>query len=150
MKLFKKYSTISALLVLLTLSAASQADVVDSGFKTGSWADFGVITLAPGSYTLDLTAFTFGSAGPTVFGIANLSEAFQVAVASFGSAQTAFSTVGGTFNWVAGGFAGLGTAFTASVNPAPVPLPSSVIMLGTALAAMVSIGRRGMSRRVQA
>ena len=151
MKLFKKYSTISALLVLLSLSVASQASVVDSGFKTGSWADFGVITLAPGSYTLDLTAFTFGPAGPTVFGIANLNEAFQVAVATFGAAQTAFTTVGGTFNWVVGGNAGAGTAFTAAVNAAaPVPLPSSVIMLGSALAAMVSIGRRGMSRRVRA
>ena len=127
---------------------ASQAVVVDSGFKTGSWADYGVITLDPGSYTLDLTAFTFGPAGPTVFGIANLSEAFQVAVASFGAASAAFTTVGGTFNWVAGGFAGTGTVFTASVNA--VPLPSSVIMIGSALAAMVSIGRRGASRRVRA
>lgn len=148
MKLFSKYSTISALLVLLTFSMASQADVVASGFKTGSWADYGVITLDPGSYTLDLTAFTFGPAGPTVFGIANLSEAFQVAVASFGAASAAFTTVGGTFNWVVGGFAGTGTVFTASVNA--VPLPSSVIMIGSALAAMVSIGRRGASRRVRA
>ena len=150
MKFLSKYSTISALLVLLTFSMASQADVVDSGFKLGSWADYGVITLDPGSYTLDLTAFTFGTAGPTVFGIANLSEAFQVAVASFGAASTAFTTVGGTFNWVAGGFAGAGTVFTASVNAAPVPLPSSLIMIGSALAAMVSIGRRGASRRVRA
>lgn len=89
MKFLSKYSTISALLVLLTFSMASQADVVDSGFKLGSWADYGAITLDPGSYTLDLTAFTFGTAGPTVFGIANLSEAFQVAVASFGAASTA-------------------------------------------------------------
>ena len=127
---------------------ASQADVVASGFKTGSWADYGVITLDPGSYTLDLTAFTFSPAGPTVFGIANLSEAFQVAVASFGAASAAFTTVGGTFNWVVGGFAGTGTVFTASVNA--VPLPSSVIMIGSARAAMVSIGRRGASRRVRA
>ena len=148
MKLFSKFSTISALLVLLTFSMASQADVVDSGFRTGSWADYGVITLDPGSYTLDLTAFTFGTAGPTVFGIANLTEAFQVAVASFGAASAAFTTVGGTFNWVAGGFAGAGTVFTASVNA--VPLPSSVIMIGSALAAMVSIGRRGASRRARA
>ncbi len=49
MKLLSKYSTISALLVLLTFSMASQADVVASGFKTGSWADYGVITLDPGS-----------------------------------------------------------------------------------------------------
>lgn len=150
MRLFSKFSTISALLVLLTFSTASQAVVVDSGFKTASWADFGVLALNPGSYTLDLTAFTFGPAGPTVFGIANSTEAFQVAVASFGTASTAFTTVGGNFNWLTGGFVGVGagTGFVASVNV--VPLPSSVIMIGSALAAMVSIGRRGASRRARA
>ena len=154
MKLFSKFSTISALLVLLTFSMASQAAPVfqHSGSESGSWADFGVITLNPGSYTLDLTAFTFGGPGPTIFGIANLTEAFQVAVASFGMASTAFTTVGGgTFTWGVGGLAGAGTTvFQASVNAAPVPLPSSVIMIGSALAAMVSIGRRGASRRARA
>ena len=57
------------------------------------------------------------------------------AVASFGAASSAFTTLGGSFNYIVGGFAGLGTVFTASVNAAPVPLPASVVMVG--------IGRRG-------
>jgi len=147
MKFSRKLTMAALLWVLISLSVGSQAVTVDSGFKTGSWADFGVLTLAPGSYILDLTAFTFGTAGPTVFGIANLSEAFQVSVASFGAGSTAFSTIGGTFNYIVGGFAGLGTVFTASVNAAPVPLPASVVMFGSALAAMVGIGRRKLTAR---
>lgn len=142
MKLSKKLGMAGVLLLFMSLSVTSQALTVDSGFKTGSWADFGVLTLAPGTYTLDLTAFTFGTAGPTIFGIANLSEAFQVSVASFGAGSTPFSTLGGTFNYIVGGFAGLGTVFTASVNAAPIPIPASVVMFGSALAAMVGIGRR--------
>lgn len=149
MKFFSKYSTISALLVLLTFSMGSQANVVDSGARTGSWADFGVLTLGAGSYTLDLTAF--GSPTGTVFGISKgVAEVFQVALAAAGSASTVFTTTGGTFNWGVGGFAGPFSIFSASVNAAPVPLPSSIIMIGSALAAMVSIGRRGASRRVRA
>ena len=146
MKLFKKLSMAGALLLLVSLSVSSQALTVDRGFKTGSWADFGVLTLAPGSYALDLTAFTFGTAGPTVFGIANLAEAFQVSVASFGAGSTVFTTLGGTFNYIVGGNGGLGTVFTASINTAAVPLPASVVLLGSALAGMVGIGRRKLIR----
>lgn len=151
MKLLKKYSMISALLVLLTLSVASQAQVVDSGFRAGSWADFGEITLAAGDYTLELTAI--GSGVPLLFGLIgqDVAEAYQVILGDLpGTVSTTFTTAGGTFDWLVGG-PGPFTVFTASVNPVePVPLPSSVIMLGSALAAMVSIGRRGMSRRARA
>ena len=92
-----------------------------------------------------MTAFIFGPAGPTVFGIANSAEAYQVAVASYGFASAAFTTIGGTLNYLVGGFAGSGTVFNAEINPAVVPLPASVMMLGSALAAMFSIGRRSIS-----
>lgn len=151
MKLLKNYSMISALLVLLTLSVASQAQVVDSGFRAGSWADFGEITLAAGDYTLELSAI--GSGVPLLFGLIgqDVAEAYQVILGDLpGTVSTTFTTAGGTFDWLVGG-PGPFTVFTASVNPVePVPLPSSVIMLGSALAAMVSIGRRGMSRRARA
>ncbi len=151
MKLLKNYSMISALLVLLTLSVASQAQVVDSGFRAGSWADFGEITLAAGDYTLELSAI--GSGVPLLFGLIgqDVAEAYQVILGDLpGTVSTTFTTAGGTFDWLVGG-PGPFTVFTASVSPVePVPLPSSVIMLGSALAAMVSIGRRGMSRRARA
>ena len=47
MKLVKKLSIAGALLLLVSLSVSSQALTVDSGFKTGSWADFGVLTRDP-------------------------------------------------------------------------------------------------------
>ncbi|MBX9604829.1 MAG: hypothetical protein K2Y51_01315 [Gammaproteobacteria bacterium] len=151
MKLLKNYSMISALLVLLTLSVASQAQVVDSGFRAGSWADFGEITLAAGDYTLELSAI--GSGVPLLFGLIgqDVAEAYQVVLGDLpGTVSKTFTTVGGTFDWLVGG-PGPFTVFTASVNKVePIPLPSSVIMLGSALAAMVSIGRRGMSRRARA
>lgn len=148
MRISKRTSTLGALLLLVAFCLPSQAMVVDSGFKTGTWLDSGVIPipLAAGSYTLDLTAFNFGPAGPTIFGIANLAEAFQVGLASFGAVSAPFTTIGGTFTFLVGGFAGPGTIFQASISPlAPVPLPSSLIMLGGAIAAMVSIGRRGIA-----
>ncbi len=158
MKLLSKYSTISALLVLLTFSVGSQAQTVDSGVKFGSWSETGpTFVLASGNYTLDLLAFSLGTGAPTLFGIANTlipAEHFSVAIAGDGIASQAFTTVGGTFGWLTFGVVNPGDikGFTASVNavPAPVPLPSSVIMIGSALAAMVSIGRRGASRRVRA
>ena len=151
MKLLKNYSMIGALLVLLTLSVASQAQVVDSGFRSGDWADFGEITLDAGDYTLELSAI--GSGVPLLFGLIgqDVAEAYQVILGDLpGTVSSAFTTAGGTFTWLVGG-PGPFTVFTASVNPVePIPLPSSVIMLGSALAAMVSIGRRGMSRRARA
>ena len=80
-----------------------------------------------------------------------MAEAYQVILGDLpGTVSTTFTTAGGTFDWLVGG-PGPFTVFTASVNPVePIPLPSSVIMLGSALAAMVSIGRRGMSRRARA
>ena len=151
MKLLKNYSMISALLVLLTLSVASQAQVVDSGFRSGDWAEFGEITLDAGDYTLELSAI--GSGVPLLFGLIgqDVEEFYQVILGDLpGTVSSAFTTAGGTFQWLVGG-PGPFTVFTASVNPVePIPLPSSVIMLGSALAAMVSIGRRGMSRRARA
>ena len=146
MRIFKRYSTLGAFLLIVAFCLPSQAMVVDSGFKTGNWLDSGVLSLAAGSYSLDLTAFNFGPAGPTIFGISNFAEAFQVGLASFGSVSSPFATVGGTFTYLVGGFGGSGTVFQAAISPvAPVPLPSSLIMLGGALAAMVSIGRRGVT-----
>ncbi|MBK8957297.1 MAG: hypothetical protein IPM80_02405 [Proteobacteria bacterium] len=153
MKVLSKYSMISALLVLLTFSMGSQAQVVDSGFKVGSWADSGNITLAAGDYTLELLAVAFSDpAGPFVFGLKGASEPlYKVTLATEGFVSQVFSLAGGTYHWLVGGNGGdFGTGFTASVNAAPVPLPSSVIMIGSALAAMVSIGRRGASRRARA
>jgi hypothetical protein len=144
MRICKRYSTLGALFLLMVFCLPSQAMVVDSGFRTGNWLDSGLISLAAGSYSLDLTAFNLGPAGPTIFGISNFAEAFQVSLASFGSVSSPFTTIGGTFTYLVGGFAGAGTVFQASISPvAPVPLPSSLMMLGGALAAMVSIGRRG-------
>ena len=153
MKLFSKFSTISALLVLLSFSAASQAQVLDSGFEVGSWADSGNVPLAAGNYTLELLAVAFAEpAGPFVFGLKGASEPlYKVTLLTEGFVSQVFSLAGGTYHWLVGGDGGaLGTGFTASVNAAPVPLPSSVIMIGSALAAMVSIGRRGASRRARA
>jgi hypothetical protein len=141
MKLFTKALAVPALVGMLGLSTASQAMVVSEGFELGAGNfDSGEITLAAGDYTLDLEAFTFGPAGPFIFGIANDTEAFQVSVAEFGLASTFFSTVGGVFSFLVGGNAGTGTIYEASINA--VPLPPSILMLGTAAAAMFSFGRR--------
>lgn len=141
MKLLAKTLAVPALVGLLGLSTASQAMVVSEGFEMGAGIfDSGSLTLAAGEYTLDLTAFTFGPAGPFVFGIANDTEAFQVSVAELGLASTLFSTVGGVFSFLVGGNAGSGTIYEASINA--IPLPPSILMLGTAAAAMFSIGRR--------
>jgi len=143
MNYLAKSLAVPALVGMLGLSTASQAMVVSEGFELGSGIfDSGEVTLVAGDYSLDLEAFTFGPAGPFIFGITNAMESFQVSVAEFGSASTFFSTVGGVFNFLVGGSAGPGTIYEASINTAPVPLPSSILMLGTAAAAMFSIGRR--------
>jgi hypothetical protein len=144
MKLLGRYLSAPVLFALLSLSNHSQAMTVASGFATGPGLfDSGEITLDPGDYTLDLEAFTFGLAGPFIFGISNLVETFQVSVATFGGASSPFTTVGGTFDYLVGGFAGAGAIFKASISPvAPVPLPPAVLLLGTALAAVVGIGPR--------
>ena len=143
MNLLAKTLAVPALVGLLGLSTASQAMVVSEGFEIGGGIfDSGSLTLAAGDYSLDLEAFTFGPAGPFIFGITNAAESFQVSVAEFGSASTFFSTVGGVFSYLVGGAAGTGTIYEASINAAPVPLPPSILMLGTAAAAMFSIGRR--------
>jgi len=144
MKSMIKFLAVPAIAGMLGFGAASQAFVVSEGFETGSGVfDSGEVSLSAGDYTLDLTAFTFGPAGPFIFGISNLStgEAFQVSVPAFGAASVAFSTVGGLFDFLVGGNAGAGAIYEASINA--VPLPPSLVMLGTAVAAMVSIGRRG-------
>ncbi len=141
MKLIAKTLAVPALVGLLGLSTASQAMVVSEGFEMGGGIfDSGSLSLAAGDYSLDLSAFTFGPAGPFIFGITNSAESFQVSVAEFGSASTFFSTVGGMFSFLVGGNAGTGAIYEASVNA--VPLPPSILMLGTAAAAMFSIGRR--------
>ena len=150
MKSLAKSLAIPALVGMLGMSAASQAMVVSEGFELGSGVfDSGEVTLAAGDYTLDLEAFTFGPAGPFIFGITNAVESFQVSVAEFGSASTFFSTVGGVFSFLVGGSAGTGTIYEASINTAPIPLPPSILMLGSAAAAMFSIGRRRAKNSTQ-
>lgn len=151
MKMTAKSLAVPALVGMLSLGSAAQAMVVSEGFETGAGVfDSGSITLGAGQYTLDLTAFTFGSAGPFIFGITNndvASEAFQVSVAEFGAASFLFNTVGGVFDFLVGGNAGDGTIYEASVNA--VPLPPSLLMLGTAAAAMFSIRRRSAKTEVK-
>ena len=97
MKLFTKALAVPAIVGLLGMSAASQAMVVSEGFELGGGVfDSGELTLAAGDYSLNLEAFTFGPAGPFIFGISNDTEEFQVSIAEFGSASTFFSTVGFT------------------------------------------------------
>ncbi len=144
MKTMSKLMAVPALVASLGFAAASQAMVVSEDFETGAGIfDAGDIFLDAGAYTLDLTAFTFGAAGPFIFGLSNLAtgEAFQVSLPAFGAASTSFSTLGGLFDFLVGGDAGPGTIYEASISA--VPLPPSLMMLGTAVAAMVSIGRRG-------
>jgi len=146
MNLIAKLVAVPALAGALGLGAAVQAEVISDGFELGSGVfDSGSFWLDAGSYSLDLTAFTFGPAGPFIFGIDNQAndEAWQVSVAEFGDASFLFSTVGGMFDFLVGGDAGSGTIYEASVNA--VPLPPSVLMLGTAAAAMFSIRRRSKS-----
>ena len=145
MKLFSKFSTISALLVLLSFSAASQAQVLDNGFEDGGWAHSGTVPLAAGNYTLELLVLAFGEEPVGPFGFGLLKEGtpgpfYKVTLPTEGFVSQVFSLAGGTYKWlVAGNGGALGTGFTASVNAAPVPLPSSVIMIGSALAAMDGI-----------
>lgn len=145
MTLMSKTFAVPALVGLLSMSSVVQAEVVSDGFVWGDGIfDSGTVSLDAGDYSLDLTAFTFGPAGPFIFGITNTEapEAFQVSVAEFGAASFLFSTVGGVFNFLVGGDAGDGAIYEASVNTAPVPLPPSILMLGSAAAAMFSIRRR--------
>jgi len=149
MSLMTKAFAVPALAGLLSMSSVVQADVVSDGFATGAGVfDSGSIFLDAGAYTLDLTAFTFGPAGPFIFGITNTEapEAFQVSVAEFGAASFLFNTVGGMFDFLVGGNAGTGAIYEASINA--VPLPPSVLMLGTAAAAMFSIRRRASKTEV--
>lgn len=142
MKSITKLFAVPAIVGMLGFASASQAFVVSEGFETGGGLfDSGEIWLDAGDYSLDLTAFTFGAAGPFIFGISSseTGEAFQVSVPTFGAASTLFSTVGGLFDFLVGGSAGSGTIYEASIEP--VPLPPSLVMLGSAVAAMVSIGR---------
>ena len=139
MKKLTKYMSLSALLMLLSLSAGVQAATVSEGFKSGpSWVESGTITLDPGSYTLDLLVFGFG--GPTIFGIANTTESFQVALGSIGLGTAGFNTAGGTFSFLVGGNAGAGTIYNAAINA--VPLPPALGMLGAGIVALATIGGR--------
>ena len=144
-----KTLAVPALVGMLGFASASQAFVVSDGFQTGAGVfDSGSFWLDAGQYTMDLTAFTFGPAGPFIFGINNgdAPEAWQVSVAEFGAASFLFNTVGGMFDFLVGGNAGGGTVYEASVNA--VPLPPSILMLGTAAAAMFSIRRRNSKTEV--
>ncbi len=142
----RKLTVMSSLLLLLCLGTAAQAATVfeSTGFETGAGLfDSGSITLLEGDYTLSLTAFTFGVAGPFIFGIASDTEAFQISLPSFGADSVAFSTLGGVFEFLVGGNAGEGTIYAASIESvAPVPLPPAVGLLGAAMVAMATINRR--------
>lgn len=134
-------ATLAGAVLLLGLGGAAQAATVSEGFASGTGVfDSGSIDLDAGTYTMELTVFTFGSAGPFLFGIANSSEAFQVAVDTFGQASTVFTTVGGTFDFLVGGVAGLGSIYNASITV--VPLPAAVWLLGSAMVGLVVISRR--------
>lgn len=139
--------------LLLGLGSATQAApivvppdfVVSDGFELGagifdSSTVSGTFEISAGTYDLNLTAFTFGPAGPFIFGISNLAEAFQVSVASFGSASERFTTLGGTFGFLVGGDAAAGAIYEASISA--IPLPPAVWMLGSALVGLVTVGRR--------
>jgi hypothetical protein len=152
MKMLGTYTSAIALVGALTFSGASQAATVWElgGFDTGPGLfDSGEVDLLAGDYTLDLDAFAFLPAGPIVFGITNLAENFQVAIAppGSGSASFAFTTLGGTFDFLIGGNAGLGgTLWKAEINSvAPVPLPAAAWMLGSALVGLVTVGRRKLA-----
>lgn len=151
MTALRKILTASALLALLGLAGASQAEIVSSGFanKPGIFDSGTTWDLAAGDYKLELTAFTFGPAGPFIFGIANSEEAFQIALPSFGTDYTLFTTVGGIFEFLVGGAPGAGAIYEASITAIePVPLPPAAVLLATAVAAMATLGRRARDTAV--
>lgn len=158
MKTLGRYFAAPALLMLMSLSGASQAFVVSDGFETGAGifdsssqvGSFGEFVLAGGSYSLDLSAFSIDPsfAGAIGFGIANVAnpsmENYQVSIADTSLdnfLQTFFTTAGGKFNFLVFGNAGSsGTGYEASINA--VPLPPALWMLGSALVGLVTVGRR--------
>lgn len=141
MKSMRQLLCAAVVTTLLTLGGAAHAMTVSSGFETEDGLfDSGTIELDAGTYSMGLTAFTFGAAGPFIFGITNEVEAYQVAIATFGGASTVFTTVGGLFTYNVGGAPGPGAIYEASITA--VPLSPAFILLGSALIPMVRFGRR--------
>jgi len=141
MKAMRKLLCVTAITMMLALGSAAQAMVVSSGFETGDGLfDFGSISLDPGTYSMGLSAFTFETAGPFIFGLSDGAESYQVSVGTFGSSSLSFTTLGGLFDFFVGGNAGLGAIYQATVTP--VPLSPAFILLGSALIPMVRFGRR--------
>ena len=131
----------AAVTMLLIFGSAAHAMMVSSGFESEDGLfDSGTIALDPGTYSMELTAFTLGVAGPFIFGITNKVEAYQVAIATFGGASTVFTTLGGLFTYNVGGDPGLGAIYEATITS--VPLSPAFILLGSALIPMVRFGRR--------
>lgn len=155
MKLISKKTLVApALAGLMGLGMAlpAQAFVVSSGvedstFVTSSF-DTGnsMFELAAGDYTMSLLVNDFfDDGGASGFIITNTSapEVWKVTLTESGLDQLTFTTVGGWFAWNVAGVVGTLTSYTAAIDEvAPVPLPPSLLMLGTAAAAMFSIRRR--------
>lgn len=148
MKSVMKWAAVPAFVGLLGASVAAQAFVVSDGLEDDNFVassfDEGEspFELAAGSYTLSLLVNDFfDDGGASGFIITNTEapEVFKVTLTESGLAQSMFTTVGGWFAWNVAGVVGTLTSYTAAVEP--VPLPPSVLMLGTAAAAMFSIRR---------
>jgi len=152
MKIGMKWAAVPALVGLLGASAAAQAFVVSEGLEEDTFvvssfsAGESPFELAAGSYTLSLLINDFfDDGGSSGFIITNTEapEVFKVTLTESGLAQSVFTTVGGWFAWNVASVVGTLTSYTAAVEEtAPIPLPPSALMLGTAAAAMFSIRRR--------
>lgn len=154
MKSLSTWAAVPALVGMLGASVAAQAFVVSQGVEDETFVassfdeDEAPFELEAGSYTLSLLVNDFfGDGGASGFIITNTEvpeEVFKVTLTQSGLAQSLFTTVGGWFAWNVAGVVGTLTSYTAAVEEsAPVPLPPSVMMLGSAAAAMFSIRRRG-------
>lgn len=156
MNLISKALTAPALAGLLGLGTVlpAQAFVVSSGVEEDTYVnssfDVGeeMFELTAGSYTMSLLVNDFfDDGGASGFIITNTSapEVWKVTLTESGLDQLTFTTAGGWFAWSVAGVVGTLSSYTAAVEAAPIPLPPSVLMLGTAAAAMFSIRRRSKS-----
>lgn len=157
MNLIAKTLTAPALVGLLGLSVVlpAQAFIVSKGLEENNYVvssfDDGeeMFELTAGSYTMSLLVQDFfEDGGASGFIITNTSapEKWTVTLTESGLDQLTFTTAGGWFAWSVAGVVGTLSSYTAAIEEAaPVPLPPSVLMLGTAAAAMFSIRRRSKS-----
>lgn len=156
MNLISKAIAVPALAGFIGLGVVvpAQAFVVSSGVEDTTFVasnfDDGeeMFELTAGSYTMSLLVNDFfDDGGSSGFIITNTSapETWKVTLTESGLDQLNFTTAGGWFAWSVAGVVGTLTSYTAAIEAAPIPLPPSVLMLGTAAAAMFSIRRRHKS-----